>query len=162
MSNSELSPLSAIKDRLQRLREGSELYISPDRSLEHLQVKSEDSSNNSSRSYSEEEEDILESDNVATSSMAETINQLSNATEGGAAPLCITYPEPAEGKDADFELKSGFLHHLPKFHGLNNEDPNKHLKEFQFVCGSMCPKNGDINILKMKAFPFSLEDRAKT
>ena len=59
MSNSELSPLSAIKDRLQRLREGSELYISPDRSLEHLQVKSEDSSNNSSRSYSEEEEDIL-------------------------------------------------------------------------------------------------------
>ena len=73
MSNSELSPLSAIKDRLQRLREGSELYIAPDRSLKNLQVNSEDSSNNSSRSYSEEEEDILEIDNVATSPMAETI-----------------------------------------------------------------------------------------
>ena len=163
MSNSELSPLSTIKDRLQRLKEGSELYIAPDRSLKTLQVNSEDSSNNSSHSCSEEEEDILEIENVAQASpMAETIRQLSNGTEGEVVPLCITYPEPAEGKEADFELKSGFLHHLPKFHGLNSEDPNKHLKEFQFVCGSMCPKNGDISILKMKAFPFSLEDRAKT
>jgi len=115
---------------------------------------------------SEEEEDIPEIEGIVDQElelpMAETIRQLSNGTEGEVAPLCITYPEPAEGKEADFELKSGFLHHLPKFHGLNSEDPNKHLKEFQFVCGSMCPKNGDINILKMKAFPFSLEDRAKT
>jgi hypothetical protein len=101
---------------------------------------------------SEEEEDIPEIEDIIDqelqSPMAETIRQLSNGTEGEVAPLCITYPEPAEGKEADFELKSGFLHHLPKFHGLNSEDPNKHLKEFQFVCGSMCPKNGDINILK--------------
>ncbi|MDD0193451.1 hypothetical protein PSY30_23370, partial [Shigella flexneri] len=62
----------------------------------------------------------------------------------------------------DFELKSGFLHHLPKFHGMSSEDTNKHLKEFEFVCGSMGPKGADINILKMKAFPFTLEDKAKT
>ena len=114
MSNSELSPLSAIKDRLQRLREGSELYIAPDRSLKNLQVNSEDSSNNSSRSYSEEEEDILEIENVATTSMAETIRQLLNGTEGEIVPLCITYPEPAKRKEADFELKSGFLHQLAR------------------------------------------------
>ena len=157
MSTSELSPLSAIQERIQRLRENKELF---------LQSYSEDSGNNSSHSCSEEEEDIPDIGNIVDQGleapMAETIRQLSNGTEGEAAPLCITYPEPAEGKEADFELKSGFLHHLPKFHGLNSEDPNKHLKEFQFVCGSMCPKNGDINILKMKAFPFSLEDRAKT
>ncbi|KAK9901740.1 hypothetical protein M0R45_002012 [Rubus argutus] len=156
MSNYELSPLSAIQERIQRLRESSGLYNSQTRNLE-------DSGKNSSRSLSEEEEDIPEiEDQELELPMAETIRQLSNGTEGEVAPLCITYPEPAEGKEADFELKSGFLHHLPKFHGLNSEDPNKHLKEFQFVCGSMCPKNGDINILKMKAFPFSLEDRAKT
>lgn len=96
--------------------------------------------------------------------MAETIRQLSSAPEGGVgfAPSCVIYPAPAVGKTADFELKSGFLHHIPKFHGLSNEDPNKHLKEFQFVCDSMCPANADINILKLKAFPFSLEDKAKS
>ena len=95
----------------------------------------------------------------------QTIRQLSNSVvpgAGGNAPSCITYPEPAATKEGEFELKSGLLHQIPKFHGLSNEDPNKHLKSFQFVCVSMCPRNADINILKLKAFPFSLEDRAKS
>ncbi|KAL6219542.1 hypothetical protein ACLB2K_007301 [Fragaria x ananassa] len=91
-----------------------------------------------------------------------TIRQLSSTTQGAVATTCITYPALATDKEAEFELKSGFLHHLPKFHELNNEDPNNHLKLFQFVCTSMCPKGPDIQILKLKAFPFSLEDRAKT
>ena len=41
------------------------------------------------------------------------------------------------------------------------EDPNKHLKEFEVVCSSMTPVNVDGNILKMKAFPFSLLEKAK-
>ncbi|XP_070664549.1 uncharacterized protein [Malus domestica] len=41
------------------------------------------------------------------------------------------------------------------------EDPNKHLKEFEVVCSSMTPVNVDGCILKMKAFPFSLMDKAK-
>ena len=94
--------------------------------------------------------------------MAETIRQLANQTEAGATPLAIAYPEPAQGFTGNFELKSGFLHHLPKFHGLNNEDPNKHLKQFEFVCGSMCPQGANLNILRMKAFPFTLEDRSQT
>jgi hypothetical protein len=52
---------------------------------------------------SEEEEDVPEIEDLP---MAETIRQLSNGTEGEVVPLCITYPEPAEGKEADFELKS--------------------------------------------------------
>ncbi|CAN6711680.1 unnamed protein product [Malus baccata var. baccata] len=41
------------------------------------------------------------------------------------------------------------------------EDPNKHLKEFEVVCSSMTPVNVDGSILKMKAFPFSLLEKAK-
>ncbi|KAI9087136.1 hypothetical protein K1719_030900 [Acacia pycnantha] len=41
-------------------------------------------------------------------------------------PLCIQYPNLA----ANFELKSGLIHLLPKFHGLAGECPIKHLKEF--------------------------------
>ncbi|CAN6567540.1 unnamed protein product [Malus baccata var. baccata] len=41
------------------------------------------------------------------------------------------------------------------------EDPNKHLKEFEVLCSSMTPVNVDGSILKMKAFPFSLMDKAK-
>ncbi|XP_027348046.1 vacuolar-processing enzyme delta-isozyme-like [Abrus precatorius] len=37
--------------------------------------------------------------------------------------LAIQYPN----LDADFELKSGLIHLLPKFHGLVGEDPHKHL-----------------------------------
>ncbi|XP_070665159.1 uncharacterized protein [Malus domestica] len=37
----------------------------------------------------------------------------------------------AQGKTNEFELKSSLLHHIPKYHGLSMEDPNKHLKEFE-------------------------------
>ncbi|KAM1255941.1 hypothetical protein ACFX2G_030716 [Malus domestica] len=40
-------------------------------------------------------------------------------------------------------------------------DPNKHLKEFEVICSSMTPVNVDESILKMKAFPFSLLEKAK-
>ncbi|CAN6566292.1 unnamed protein product [Malus baccata var. baccata] len=41
------------------------------------------------------------------------------------------------------------------------EDPNKHLKEFEVVCLSMTHVNVDGSILQMKAFPFSLLEKAK-
>ncbi|XP_004288741.1 PREDICTED: uncharacterized protein LOC101297961 [Fragaria vesca subsp. vesca] len=88
--------------------------------------------------------------------------QVDNNVPIGGTPSCIVYPAPAEGKEGDFELRGGFLHQLLKFYGLPNEDPNKHLKAFEFVSASMCPKNADMQILKLKAFPFSLEDHAKS
>ncbi|RDX82235.1 hypothetical protein CR513_36995, partial [Mucuna pruriens] len=50
---------------------------------------------------------------------------------------CIQYPqlEPAQ----TYELKSGLIHLLPKFHGLVGEDPHKHLKEFHVVYSTMRP-----------------------
>ncbi|KAM2998460.1 hypothetical protein FF2_040113 [Malus domestica] len=90
-----------------------------------------------------------------------TIKELSASGLANAAPLCIQYPRAAPEKTDEFELKSSLLHHIPKFHGLSMDDPNKHLKEFEVVCSSMTPVNMDGNILKMKAFPFSLLEKAK-
>ncbi|KAM2779297.1 hypothetical protein COP1_014582 [Malus domestica] len=90
-----------------------------------------------------------------------TIKELSASGFDNAVPLCIQYPVAAQGKTDEFELKSSLLHHIPKYHGLSMEDPNKHLKEFEVVCSSITPINVDRSILKMKAFPFSLIDRAK-
>ncbi|RDX65178.1 hypothetical protein CR513_56181, partial [Mucuna pruriens] len=41
-----------------------------------------------------------------------------------------------------YELKSGLIHLLPKFHGLVGKDPHKHLKEFHVVCSTMRPYKG--------------------
>ncbi|CAN6572919.1 unnamed protein product [Malus baccata var. baccata] len=90
-----------------------------------------------------------------------TIKELSASGLNNAVPLCIQYPRVIPGKTDEFELKSSLLHHIPKYHGLSIKDPNKHLKEFEVVCLSMTPINVDGNILKMKAFPFSLMDKAK-
>ncbi|CAN6685878.1 unnamed protein product [Malus baccata var. baccata] len=90
-----------------------------------------------------------------------TIKELSASGLDNATPLCIQYPAAAQGKTEEFELKSSLLHHIPKYHGLSMEDPNKHLKEFEVVCSSMSPINVDGSILKMKAFPFSLMEKAK-
>ena len=72
-------------------------------------------------------------------------------------PLCIEYPT----LDVGFELKSGLIHLLPTFRGFENEDPYKHLKEFHMVCSSFRPQGVTEEQIKLRAFPFSLADRAK-
>ncbi|XP_052181853.1 uncharacterized protein LOC127794642 [Diospyros lotus] len=72
-------------------------------------------------------------------------------------PLCIQYPQ----LEANFELKSGLIYLLPKFHGLAGEDPHKHLKEFHVVCSTMRPQGVDEEQIKLRAFPFSLDGAAK-
>ncbi|KAM1067538.1 hypothetical protein ACFX2B_022581 [Malus domestica] len=90
-----------------------------------------------------------------------TIKELSVSGLDNALPLCIQYPRAAQNKTDEFELKSSLLHHIPKFHRLSMEDPNKHLKEFEIVCSSMTPVNVNGSILKTKAFPFSLLEKVK-
>ncbi|CAN6723631.1 unnamed protein product [Malus baccata var. baccata] len=72
-------------------------------------------------------------------------------------PLCITYPYSKGG----FKLKSGMIHYLPKFHGFSTEDANKHLMEFHVVCSRMRPANVDEEQVKLRAFLFTLEAKAK-
>ncbi|KAK7356313.1 hypothetical protein VNO80_15582 [Phaseolus coccineus] len=63
--------------------------------------------------------------------------------------------------DVQCEHKFGLIHLLPKFHGLGGEDPHKHLKEFHTVCTTMKPAGVSEEHIKLKAFPFSLQDVAK-
>ncbi|KAL2226194.1 UNVERIFIED_CONTAM: hypothetical protein Sindi_1978100 [Sesamum indicum] len=72
-------------------------------------------------------------------------------------PLCIEYPN----LNVDFELKSSLIHLLPIFRGLAGEDPHKHLKEFHVVCSSMRPQGATEEQVKLRAFPFTLGDKAK-
>ncbi|CAN6552290.1 unnamed protein product [Malus baccata var. baccata] len=123
---------------------------SPELELEEQEVESEEEAT----ARFEKEVPTMAVDN-------RTIKELSASGLANAAPLCIQYPRAAPEKTDEFELKSSLLHHIPKFHGLSMEDPNKHLKEFEVVCSSMTPVNVDNNILKMKAFPFSLLEKAK-
>jgi len=52
--------------------------------------------------------------------------------------LCINIDN-----NANFELKSWFIHLLPIFNGLTIEDPYNHLKEFHMVCIDMEPYGVD-------------------
>ncbi|CAN6678827.1 unnamed protein product [Malus baccata var. baccata] len=124
---------------------------------------SESSSNSEAEVEIKEEEPTVQVGEVETVMAQDncTIKELSASGLDNAAPLCIQYPAAAQGKTEEFELKSSLLHHIPKYHGLSMEDPNKHLKEFEVVCSSMTPINVDGSILKMKAFPFSLMEKAK-
>ncbi|CAN6547386.1 unnamed protein product [Malus baccata var. baccata] len=125
---------------------------------------------NPPNSESDLEEDVQEEEEEPMAQVGEevqgmavdnrTLKEFSPSGLDNAAPLCIQYPMATQGKTEEFELKSSLLHHIPKYHGLSMEDPNKHLKEFEMVCSSMTPVNVDGSILKIKAFPFSLMDKA--
>ncbi|CAN6687996.1 unnamed protein product [Malus baccata var. baccata] len=122
--------------------------------MRHPEPSEPSSSSEAESEFEEVKEEVMGADN-------RTIKELSASGLTNAAPLCIQYPTAAQGKTDEFELKSSLLHHIPKCHGLSMEEPNKHLKEFEVVCSSMTPINVDGNILMMKAFPFSLLEKAK-
>ncbi|CAN6687783.1 unnamed protein product [Malus baccata var. baccata] len=95
---------------------------SPEPELEEQEVEVEEEAT----TRFEEEVPTMAADN-------RTIKELSASGLANAAPLCIQYPKAAPEKTDEFELKSS---HIPKFHGLSMEDPNKHLKEFEVVRSS--------------------------
>ncbi|KAL0445352.1 UNVERIFIED_CONTAM: hypothetical protein Slati_2257900 [Sesamum latifolium] len=85
-----------------------------------------------------------------------TINEMTSL-DLNQQSLCIEYPD----LDVDFELKSGLIHLILTFHGVAGEDPHKHLKEFHVVCSGMRPQGVTEEQVKLRAFPFSLGEKAK-
>ncbi|CAM8941136.1 unnamed protein product [Rhodiola kirilowii] len=73
-------------------------------------------------------------------------------------PWCIRLDEEADG----VEIKSGVIHHLPKFGGMPDESPMRHLKDFYGVCASMRSALVPEEVFKLKTFPFSLVSHAKS
>ena len=50
---------------------------------------------------------------------------------------------------------------FPTFHGMENENPYTHIREFEEVCTTFVEGTIDMDLLKLKAFPLTLKDKAK-
>ena len=63
----------------------------------------------------------------------------------------------------NFELKPGLIHMARElaFRGRTNEDPHKHLRSFLEICGTVKMNGVSNDAIKLRLFPFSLQDRAK-
>ena len=73
-------------------------------------------------------------------------------------PWCIDQ-NPEED---NFEVKTAVVHHLPKFGGLPGEVASRHLQEFNGICQTLRPHNAPEERFKLKVFPLSLTDLAKS
>ncbi|KAJ9538067.1 hypothetical protein OSB04_030800 [Centaurea solstitialis] len=131
-----------------------------------IELSSDSESNTEERHLEEEEKPLTEEEPVTEAEEEEemaappperTLRQWA-APNVDDTPLCITYPAEEVGT----ELKTGLIHLLPRFHGLASEDPYKHMTEFHMVCLGMKPQGTNIENLKLKAFPFSLVDEARS
>ncbi|CAL9019012.1 unnamed protein product, partial [Prunus brigantina] len=74
-------------------------------------------------------------------------------------PSCIVYPQLTVDR---FELKSGMIHLLPTYYGNTTEDPYMHIKQFFEICATIKIQGLDDEQIKMRLFPFSLKDKAKS
>ncbi|KAH9793911.1 hypothetical protein KPL71_004706 [Citrus sinensis] len=72
---------------------------------------------------------------------------------------CIRYPNVAA---RSFELKPSVLNCLPTFYGLEKEDPYNHLNDFHAICQTFKYENFSDDDVKLRLFPFSLKDRARS
>ena len=72
-----------------------------------------------------------------------------------SAPSCII------PHTEDVNVRPYLVPLLLTFHGMENENPYTHIREFEEVC--MIFKEGitDMELLKLKAFPLTLKDKAK-
>ena len=50
---------------------------------------------------------------------------------------------------------------LPTFHGMENENPYSHIREFEEVCNTFKEETATMDLMRLKLFPFTLKDKAK-
>ena len=107
-------------------------------------------------------ESIIVSDPTATMGDANKTKQMTLTDymyrTRSTQPSCITLP----ALTANFEIKSGMIQMLPVFRGLANENPYQHVREFEDICGTMKYHQMTEESLKLRLFPFSLKERAKS
>jgi hypothetical protein len=75
-----------------------------------------------------------------------------------SAPSCIVFPSNA----SHFNFKPDIIQLLPSFHGLDLENLYLNMREFEEVCNIYNDLNYSMNTIRLKLFPFSLKDKAKT
>ena len=67
-------------------------------------------------------------------------------------PLGITLPTITD----NWELRHSFIQILPKFSDMPGEDPQRHLQDFEMVCGTVRAAGNKAEYIRLVAFPFSL------
>ena len=72
-----------------------------------------------------------------------------------SAPSCIIPPAD------DVVVRPYLVPLLPTFHGMENKNPYTHIREFEEVCTTFKEGVPDMDLLKLKAFPLTLKDKAK-
>ena len=72
-----------------------------------------------------------------------------------SAPSCIIPPTE------DVVVRPYLVPMLPAFHGMENENPYTHIRDFEDVCTTFKEGEIDMKLLKLKAFPLNLKDKAK-
>ena len=72
-----------------------------------------------------------------------------------SAPSCIIPPAK------DVAVRPYLVPLLPTFHGMENENPYTHIRDFEEVCITFKEGVTDMDLLKLKAFPLTLKDKAK-
>ena len=72
-----------------------------------------------------------------------------------SAPSCIIPPVE------DVAVRPYLVPLLPTFHGMENENPYTHIRDFEEVCITFKEGTIDMDLLKLKAFPLTLKDKAK-
>ena len=72
-----------------------------------------------------------------------------------SAPSCII--PPAE----EVAVRPYLVPLLPTYHGMENENPYTHIRDFEEVCTTFKEGMMDMDLLKLKAFPLTLKDKAK-
>ena len=73
-------------------------------------------------------------------------------------PSCIVLPV----NHHRVNFKPGTIQLLPTFHGMDSENPYTHMKEFEEVCGTCMDATVNEDVVRLKLFPFSLKDKAKS
>ena len=58
-------------------------------------------------------------------------------------------------------IRPYFVPLLPQFHGMENENPYTHIKDFEEVCHTFQERTASIDLMRCKLFPFTLKDKAK-
>ena len=72
-----------------------------------------------------------------------------------SAPSCIIPPAD------EVVVRPYLVPLLPTFHAMENENPYTHIREFEEVCTTFKEGVPDMDLLKLKAFPLTLKDKAK-
>ena len=71
------------------------------------------------------------------------------------SPSCIVPPVE------DVTVRPYLVPLLPTFHGIENENPYTHIRDFEEVCTTFKEGATDMELLKLKAFHLTLTDKAK-